>query len=117
MRRPWLLALVLGAFLARVVLPAFHFHDEGGRGGECHHHHDAEPDSTGPAAAAAEPLCAVCEILATKVPGLAPGPPLDVAPARPVSVARVHAVFEAPRAAVFSLVGAPRGPPASSSPA
>jgi hypothetical protein len=116
MRRPWLLALVLLAFLARVVLPAFHFHDEGGRGGECHCH-EAEPRDAGPAVAAAEPACAICEILAIKVPGLAPEPPPHVAPTRPVAVAREHAGFAAPRAADFSLVGAPRGPPASSSPA
>jgi hypothetical protein len=109
MRRRGLHALVLGAFLARVVLPAFHFHEEGGRGGECRH----EAEHRGAAVEAAYEGCAVCELLAVKVPGLAPEAPPTVAASRPSAGERAHIFLTAPRSAVFSLVGAPRGPPAS----
>lgn len=110
----WLQALVLCAFLARVALPAFHFHDEeGGRGGECHHHHATEREATGPAAAEAKPACSVCEVLATKVPGLAPEPPPEVASSPLGAPAPGRLVPAAPRSAEFRLVGSPRGPPPS----
>jgi hypothetical protein len=120
MRRPWLHALVLAAFVARVALPAFHFHDheEGERGGECPHHgHASEPETNGPVAAEHEDACEICELLATQAPGLAPEPAPDIASAPPSTAARAHDVHAAPRAATFSLVGAPRGPPPSPSPA
>ncbi|MCK6458808.1 MAG: hypothetical protein L6Q95_02810 [Planctomycetes bacterium] len=117
MRRMWLQALVLCAFLARVALPALHFHgEEGGRGGECHgHRHDAEHvPAEGPAAAADEPACPICEILATKVQGVAPEPPPAEAATRPVAIASARIGASAPRSAEFSFVGSPRGPPPSS---
>jgi hypothetical protein len=119
MRRVWLQALVLCAFLARVALPALHLHEEAeAHGEECHgHHHEARHGSPGgPAVATEKPACPICEILAAKVPGLAPEPPPDVSSAGP-AVARAHAARTAQRSAEFSLVGAPRGPPLPSSPA
>lgn len=109
MRRRGLHALVLGAFLARVVLPAFHFHEEGGHGGECRQ----QAEHRGPAVDAAHEDCAVCELLAVKVPAVAPEVPPTVEESRPSAGARTHIPLPAPRSAVFSLVGAPRGPPAS----
>lgn len=118
MRRPWLEALVLCAFLARVALPALHFHgEEGGRGGECHghHHHGTGHEAPdGPAAAAAEPACAICEVLATKVHVVAPEIPRPAPVSRLVAVAPARIHVPAPRSAEFSFVGSPRGPPPSS---
>jgi hypothetical protein len=111
MPRRGLLALVLAAFLARVVLPAFHFHEEGGHGGECGHEHR----HPGPAVAAAHEDCAVCELLALKVPGVEPEPPQHVGQARPSAVGRAHTHLPALRPAFFWVVCGPRGPPASSS--
>jgi len=112
MHRRALYALVLGAFLARLLLPAFHHHDEGGRGGEFQHH--AGGRLPGPVAEKAVPQCAICELLAVKAPGLVPEPYTAVEAYRPV--VRVHAPASPaePRPARLSLVGAPRGPPSSS---
>ena len=109
MRRRGLHALVLAAFLARVVLPAFHFHEEGGHGGECHH----EAEHSGPAVDAAHEHCVVCELLAVKAPALAPEEAPAVEPSRLSSGGRTHIPLPSPRSAVFALTGAPRGPPAS----
>jgi hypothetical protein len=112
MHRRGLYALVLGAFLAKVVLPAFHFHEEGGRRGECHH--EAGHHAAGPAADVPHEDCAVCELLAVKVPGLAPEPPLSIGRSLPASDESAHVSLPTPRAPLFSLAGAPRGPPLSS---
>lgn len=110
MRRRGLHALVLAAFLARVVLPAFHFHEEGGHGGECGHEHRLP----GPAAEAAHEDCAVCELLAVKVPGLEPEQEPHVEPSRPSARERAHVHLPAPRPTDFWVVCGPRGPPLSS---
>jgi len=109
MRRRGFHALILAAFLARVILPAFHFHEEGGHGGECHH----EAEHGGPAVDAAHEDCVVCELLAVKAPALAPAEPPAVEPSRPSCGQLAHISLPAPRGAVFALTGAPRGPPAS----
>lgn len=119
MRRLWIRSLVLVAFLGRVALPAFHFHEheEGGRGGECPHHHRHAPDreAAGPSVAHAEHACAICELLATQAPGLVPEPPPEATPERPAFFAPAWEALAAPHAASFFVVGAPRGPPPSSS--
>ncbi len=109
MRRRGLHALVLAAFLGRVVLPAFHFHEEGGRGGECHH----RAEHGGPAVEAAHEHCVVCELLAVTAPALAPEEPPAVEPSPPSQGERAHISLPSPRGAIFALTGAPRGPPAS----
>jgi hypothetical protein len=64
-----------------------------------------------------ESPCAICEILATKAPEIAPEPPPDAAAQPRGAVAPAEIAHAAPRGFDFSLVGAPRGPPPSPSPA
>lgn len=102
-------ALVLGALVARVVLPALHVHEERGhRGHECSH------EAEGPAVHAAEAECAICEMLAVKVPGLEPEAPPTVEPTRPLADDRAREVVASPRPLDFWVACGPRGPPASS---
>ncbi|HEX5136494.1 MAG TPA: hypothetical protein VFY93_05960 [Planctomycetota bacterium] len=109
MRRRWFRAFLLCAFLARIVLPALHVHEERGHGGEGRCDHRA----SGPVLATAEPACAICEILATKVQVVSPELPREIA-AKPAPAGRAYTVLPEPACADFFLVGAPRGPPVSS---
>lgn len=108
MRRRGLRALVLCALLGRVLLPLFHVHEEGGHD-HCHRH-----DAEHPTVEAAEPECAICELLAVKAPGLEPGPTPHVEAARPAEGERAREAVPAPRPAFFWIACGPRGPPASS---
>ncbi|MGQ0614585.1 MAG: DUF2946 family protein [Planctomycetaceae bacterium] len=120
MRRRYLHALVLATFLARLVLPAFHFHDEEGHGGTCHHHEHAaegsvaEAGQAGPAAQAAHEDCAICKLLALHVPGVEPGHPQRVEPLQAAEGERAHLRLATPQPALLWFGLLPRGPPSFS---
>jgi hypothetical protein len=109
MRRRWLYALVLGALLARLVLPLVHVHDDGGPRGR-----EAAQRTSGPVIENARPECGICVLLAVKVPGLTPRAPTVVEKSEPLPRESWPIYLATPRSAAFSFVGAPRGPPASS---
>jgi hypothetical protein len=103
-------ALVLGAFLARLALPVLHVH-EGAHPETAHEcRHDAAPAERVADASDAEP-CVVCELLAVQTPALEPPPALEVHRAAPARGPRTPSPSDAPRTALLSLAGAPRGPP------
>ena len=88
-----------------VSVTALHVHEERGHRGHCSH------DAEGPAVHAAESECAICELLAVKVPGIEPEAPPTVEPAQPATDVDARDVVASPRPLDFWVVCGPRGPP------